>query len=100
IGFYVLAPQAAIESGVFEPQMTREDIDRTVRERVRAYEGTLDPWLDAYFAPLVSRISVECISWERLIADIEGAGDSAAPELRSFYDNCLKYNQPREQVRM
>jgi hypothetical protein len=96
IGFYVLAPREAIDAGVFEPVMSRDHIAKTVAERVRAYGGALDNWLESAFAPLLERIDVKCFPWEDLVSLIESAGQANAPELRPFYENCLKYNRPRE----
>ena len=94
VGFFVLAPGEAIESGIFDPQMTREHIQATVHERVRGYGGSLDAWFDAWFMPLLKRIDLQCISWEDLLSAIDSRDNSAASELRGFYQNCLKYNRP------
>jgi hypothetical protein len=95
IGLYILAPQVAIEAGVFAPFIERTHIEGTVAQRVRAYGGELDEWFSASFRPLIERIDLECISWEELLRVLGNDAPNAA-ELGSFYQNCVKYNQPRE----
>lgn len=96
IGFYVLAPQAAIDEGRFAPEMQRDHIETIVRERVRQYNGSHDVWLEQSFLPLLSRIELNCISWESILSFLESTGDAGASELRTFYENCKKYNLARE----
>jgi hypothetical protein len=93
IGFYILAPQIAIEAGAFAPFIERTHIEATVLERVRAYGGELDGWFTSSFRPLIQRIDLECIAWEELLR-VLGNDAPNAEELGSFYANCLKYNQP------
>jgi hypothetical protein len=95
IGFYILAPQIAIEAGVFNPLIERAHIEATVSERVRGYGGQLDGWFSSSFGPLIQRIDLACISWEELVGAL-GNDAPEAQELGAFYQNCLKYNQPRE----
>lgn len=98
LGFYVLAPEVMIDGGVFDSQMTRENVRATVAERVRGYDGLLDTWFESWFLPVLGSIDLKCISWEAILTVIESSGDPGAGELRAFYDNCIKFNRPRDQA--
>jgi hypothetical protein len=92
IGFYVLAPQDAIDEGRFSPEIQRDNIDIIVKKRVQQYDGRKDSWFQEWFTPLLTRIDVDCISWESILAVIESHGDEGAAKLRGFYESCRKYN--------
>ena len=46
LGFYVLAPRAQIEAGVFRAQMQPGSIRHKVQRRVQGYGGLHDAWFD------------------------------------------------------
>lgn len=92
LGFYVLAPQAQIEQGIFAADLNRDSIKGKVERRVREYGGQ-DDWLRQWFIPVLSNIKIEALSWEELIVTIRNRDPDAGHELDEFYKLCLQYNQ-------
>jgi hypothetical protein len=93
LGFYVVAPQAQIELGLFAAAMSGASIEAKVAQRVQAYEGTLDGWFNDWFLPTMERIDVGAISWEALITAIAQWNPRGGEALNRFYELCLLYNQ-------
>ena len=95
LGFYVIAPERQIQSGVFADLVTQESISRKVAARVAQYQGQWDKWLSTTFEPLLQRVDLSILPWESLLAvlpnDEEGAG------IRQFYSLCLKFNPGRSE---
>lgn len=94
IAFYVVAPAAQIEAGVFGDLVTPESIEKKVRERVGGYVGTHDAWLSEWFLPTIARIRLGVLSWEDLLAELPVTSETA--NIREFYATCLKWNWLRE----
>jgi hypothetical protein len=99
VAFYVLAPRSQIDDGVFLPEMTREHIEMTVKERVDAYEGKRDDWYKDHFLPLLKHMDIGTVAWEQIISDVARQDDEYGAELNRFYLDCLKYNQAVSQFR-
>jgi len=95
LAFYVLAPEAQIKAGVFAGLVTRESIERKVRERVHAYGGRHDAWLNEAFLPTLSVVELDVLSWESVIAALPKSDETEA--LGKFYEQCLKFNPLRTQ---
>jgi hypothetical protein len=92
LGFYVLAPQSRIETGVFAAEMGRESILRKVEQRAQSYEDRHDAWFDEWFRPLLETIEIEVLSWERVLADVGEQSSAAGDSLTAFYELCLRFN--------
>jgi len=92
LGFYVLAPQAQIEQGIFAADLNRDSIKGKVERRVKEYGGQ-DDWFRQWFIPTLARIKIEALSWEELIVTIRNRDSDAGHELDEFYKLCLQYNQ-------
>jgi hypothetical protein len=93
-GFYVLAPESQIRSGMFDAAMNVGSIQEKVAQRVAAYEGALDGWFGDWFQATLDKIDLATISWEALIATIGETDGSAGKATGSFYELCLQYNVP------
>jgi len=89
LAFYVIAPEAAIQQGRFEPEIQSAHIDEVVRRRADQYAGRKAEWLSESFAPLLARIEIGCLSWESLL---DAAPEADAMALQHFYSACKKYN--------
>jgi hypothetical protein len=94
LGFYVLAPQAQIELGLFTAAMSASSIEEKVAQRVQAYEGALDSWFDDWFLPTLERIDLATIGWEKLIAATGEYDADAGQAVSRFYELCRQFNQP------
>lgn len=91
-GFYVLAPESQIGSGMFDAAINVGSIQAKVAQRVGAYEGALDSWFVDWFRATLDQIDLATISWEALIATIGEMDASAGKAMGSFYELCLRYN--------
>jgi hypothetical protein len=92
LGFYVLAPKAQIEQGIFAADLNRDSIKGKVEMRVKEYGGLYD-WFRRWFIPTLACMKIEALSWEGLIDTIKKYDPSTERELEEFYKLCLKYNQ-------
>jgi hypothetical protein len=93
LGFFVLAPQQQIRSGVFGNLLSPQSIEAKVRARVASYEGAHDRWLDESFLPLLERIDIAALSWEEVLASLPATPERT--ELERFYAQCLAFNPLR-----
>lgn len=90
LAFYVIAPKQKIEMGVFDNLVTKESIRNKVKIRVEAYEGRHDEWFHNTFLPVLNRIKLEIISWEKIIQDLPQ--NSETMSIQEFYQKCLNFN--------
>lgn len=95
LGFYVLAPQARLDDGIFEWDVDPEAIRRKVRRRVEDYAGERDHWFRHWFEPTWRRIEIRCLSWEDLIEVIAFHSIEEGHIIDSFYGQCLRFNRPQ-----
>ena len=94
LAFYVVAPDSQVESGVFADLVTKESIERKVRERVRSYEGAHDAWFKDQFLPTLERIELGILSWKKDVLAV--LPKTKETELMSeFYEQCLRFNPLR-----
>ena len=94
LAFYLLAPRAQIEAGVFAARMEKSSIESKVKTRVTAYEGSKNEWYRDWFVPTLQRIDVQQISWETVMALIQAQDPVSAEEISGFYRKCLQFNRP------
>jgi hypothetical protein len=97
LGFFVLAPESQIKTGVFSGQMNKEGIRDRLRHRIQMYDGQpkhieLQKWLEEWALPLVDRMELSCCSWESVIDRVSIAHPEYGASLGEFYQLCLKYN--------
>jgi hypothetical protein len=57
-----------------------------VRARVAQYQGEKEQWFEEIFLPLLEPMSVELITWERIINDMKSS--SFGEGYRHFYEKC------------
>lgn len=94
LGFYVIAPQSRIDEGVFDSEMSRDEIREVVRRRVSEYdEEDKRQWYEQSFLPVVDSADIRCISWEEILALVGNIDSRFAAELADFYARCLEFNQ-------
>ncbi|MCP5158703.1 MAG: hypothetical protein H6975_04680 [Gammaproteobacteria bacterium] len=93
LGFYVVAPDQQIRSGVFRDLVTLASIERKVSERVSQYAGARDSWFSSVFKPMLEHIDVGTLSWESILDAMEAGGAEA--RYRVFYKRCLEFNALR-----
>jgi hypothetical protein len=92
IGFYVLAPLAQIEKGMFDKFMNREAIQQKVQLRVQEYMGDKDQWYSEWFLPIFQKTNVAIISWEELIETIGKEDAVSSASIETFYKRCIEFN--------
>lgn len=92
LGFYILAPQAQIEKGVFAKQLCPESISHKVAQRVAAYEGTKEQWHREWFQSTLPALKIGLISWEEIIATIQECDPVAGVGFKEFYQKSLMFN--------
>jgi hypothetical protein len=93
LGFYVLAPRAQVERGIFATDMTKESIGNKVRLRVTEYGAAKDEWLEKWFNPTLDRIAIGTLSWEDVIEAILARDSESGASLERFYKLCLRFNR-------
>ena len=93
LGFFVVAPQRQIDSGLFEDFVTKERIRLQVMERVAAYGGTHGAWFEESFLPTLAVIDLGLMSWEEIIGESESQDSDGS--LAEFYAECLRFNPLR-----
>ncbi len=96
LGFYVLAPKEQIDAGVFARFLTKQSLERVVRERVEDYADPKVDWFEDWFLPTMERIVAKCISWEDVTEFVAKHDPTFGQDLFEFYSHCLRYNRPRE----
>ena len=99
-GFYVIAPESQIESGLFEKEIDKASIRAKVSKRVEVYRDSPEDyatrvlWLNDWCLPVIARIEIEALSWESIVSFIENGDESAGGEIAAFYERCLAFNEP------
>ena len=93
LAFYVVAPQAQIEAGVFGDLVGKASVHRKVAARVQQYGGSRDRWFREAFEPFLDRLDLGLLSWESILSGI--AAQESANALLDFYGLCLRFNSQR-----
>jgi len=94
LAFYVVAPDAQIKSGVFADLVTKESIERKVRERISSYKGAHDTWFKNKFLPTLEGIELGILSWREDVLD--ALPKTKETELMTeFYEQCRSFNPLR-----
>jgi hypothetical protein len=96
LSFYIVAPRARIDDGVFAWQTATDSLWRKVRRRIEDYAGERDEWFVEWFEPTLRRIDVRCLSWEDLVEAISFHDPTSGQAIDSFYGQCLRHNRPQE----
>jgi len=96
MAFHVLAPKSQIDAGVFEKNMTYDSIHSKVQRRIKEYGGEKDSWYDKWFKPTLKIIDIDCISWEKIIEDIEGNDITSGMQIKEFYKLCKHFNGSKQ----
>ena len=94
LAFYLMAPQSQIEQGLFTLEMSKESITQKVQQRVSAYKGERNRWLQDWFNPLIDKIEIETFSWEDILQNMVKTNSEYGVEVQNFYHKCLQYNRP------
>ena len=92
LDFIVLAPQASIDNGTFQSEISPSSIQEKVEKRVEAYEGSLDIWYEESFIPTMKKISIYELSWEASLAWIYEHKPEIEDSFQDFYQHCLRFN--------
>jgi hypothetical protein len=93
LAFYVIAPKAQIDEGVFSELMTHNSIRGTVERRVNEYEEPKNDWYQGWFLPTMERIDIRTISWEEIVSKIVEVDSSFGRDIEGFYELCRKFNR-------
>lgn len=95
LAFVVVAPQSQITAGVFKSELAIDSINHKVHKRISKYEcEKKDQWFSTCFLPTLDQIKVQAVSWESLIDTVAKSDTESYDELKTFYSQCLKYNDP------
>jgi hypothetical protein len=92
--FFIVAPEEKIDAGTFTSQSDPDHIYKTVQHRVSEYQGEKDKWYQDWFLPSLSKVSIECLSWEFLINTISKYNSKVGLQIEKFYLKCLELNSP------
>ena len=94
IAFYVVAPKARIDEGIFSPYMDVDAMRGVVRRRVAEYaEPEKDQWFEEWFLPISKIANIRCMSWEEILTVISAQNEADGQSLGEFYAKCLDFNQ-------
>lgn len=93
LGFYVIAPEAQIKSGVFGALITKSSITSKVARRVADYGEKHRSWFETIFMPTLNRIDLGLLAWEDIVKFIDSR--SSGEGLAEFYERCIEYNPLR-----
>jgi hypothetical protein len=85
-----------IDAGTFASQMTKESIASKVERRISEYPpedqiGRIE-FQRCWVAPLLARMTVECVSWESIITAIRRHDSAIGDDVQNFYEETLMYN--------
>jgi len=100
LSFCVFAPLEQIKRGIFSSQVNMSSIREKVERRIDAYSednekhAELQIWHREFFLPTLEHIVLRCFPWELLIDKID------EPDVREFYEQCLRFNARVEGVRL
>ncbi len=94
LAFFVLAPDAQINTGVFAKKLDKAAISAAVQARAKAFSSELGGWVDEWFLPTLDMIRIEALSWESLIGTTAFNDPEAFQSFQAFYKRCLMYNGP------
>lgn len=92
LSFTVIAPEKRITERAFEMHLTTASLLDTVRSRSLMFGSTHEEWFSGHFTSLMSRVRVEAVSWEQVIAAIGVFDPSTGDAFTEFLELCLKYN--------
>ncbi len=93
LGFYVLAPEAQLNTGVFAELVTKASVEQKVRARIGAYDGKHDAWFNTTFLPTLEYIDLRILSWEGVLGALPDTPETRA--IKAFYEKCLEFNPLR-----
>lgn len=96
LAFLVLAPVEMINAGCFRPELSKESIERKVRQRVSEFGLARDAWLSERFLPLLERIDICEMSWETIITFIQMHDEEIGGQIKRFYDQVIRFNRAYE----
>ena len=93
VAFYVIAPEAKIEEGVFAEYMDVESMRNVVFQRVKEYDDPeKNDWFEEWFLPMSEAANIRSISWEEILTIITDQDETEGASLIDFYAKCLKFN--------
>ena len=93
LGFFVLAPVSQIKSGVFTDLVTKQSIEKKVKDRIGAYEEVHSAWFDESFLPILTHMEIGILDWETVLVDLPKTGEVEL--MHEFYAQCLRFNPLR-----
>jgi len=96
LGFYVLAPKSRIDGGVFDNELKKEDIKKTVQRRIdecKFKQDEQDNWWNNWFLPTLEKIEIKLVSWEDVIEKIKEVDNTSGTAIECFYSECKKFNK-------
>jgi hypothetical protein len=96
LAFFVFAPKIKIEAGTFAGQMTKQSIASKIDRRIKEYPpedqfGRVE-FQQRWVAPLLDRLTLECVSWESIIGRIRDLDAAIGNDVQKFYEKTLMYN--------
>ena len=101
--FQVWAPQERLKrDSSFQLYLQKKSLIAKVTGRVDEYKcdperhDELVRWLEESFLPLMARIEVAAIPWEKVIA---GFSEEDGEMVAGFYEHCLVHNRPNSTSR-
>ncbi|MFI4847881.1 MAG: hypothetical protein ACIAZJ_02180 [Gimesia chilikensis] len=100
VGFFVIAPQAQINKGMFDAAIDADSIREAVGNRIKQFSDEaykeLETWQKKWFEPLLEKMvqdeSLKCIAWEDLINELTQFKD----EINKFYGLCLEHSSRQQ----
>jgi hypothetical protein len=105
IGFHVIVPAIQLKKEpTFKNYLSTTSIRNKVWSRVQAYRGEpAEPlkiaWHEDHFLPLMEKITVSALSWEKIIDHIVSIDREYGAQLNGFYLKCLEFNQSGRRYR-
>ncbi|HYB98976.1 MAG TPA: hypothetical protein VEC57_07530 [Candidatus Limnocylindrales bacterium] len=88
LGFLVLLPEQRIDDAL-RRMMTPAAISEAIKARG---DGADHDWCRVYVEPEVTRMRIDCVPWEALIAEIAGADPTEGAALQEYYEKCCRFN--------
>jgi len=96
LAFYVFAPKIKIADGIFARQMTKDSIASIIGRRIGEYpegeQAERGEFQRLWVAPLLARLTLECVSWESIIAAIRQHDPNLGGDVQNFYEKTLRFN--------
>ena len=92
LAFFVIAPNVQIRKGIFKDFVSKDCIEKKVRNRIDLFQDAHDIWFDKFLLTL-DHMEIGLMAWENVLMEMPRTDE--VDILNEFYAKCLHYNLSR-----